>query len=60
LVAKLERARDYRDYAAQLLRSCERATSDPQRAVLADLAATYHRLAEQLEEMHRLGDSPEG
>jgi hypothetical protein len=50
----LERAAEYRAQAAEMLRLSERHSDEKQRVVLLDLAATYHRLAEQLEEMHRL------
>lgn len=50
----LERAADYRAQAAEIMRLCERHCDENQRVLLLDLATTYHRLAEQLEEMHRL------
>jgi hypothetical protein len=50
----LERAAEYRAQAAQIMRLSERHWDAKQRVVLLDLAGTYHRLAEQLEEMHRL------
>ena len=53
----LDRAADYRAQAAELLRLSERQVDDRQRITFLELAATYHRLAEQLEEMHRL-DGP--
>jgi len=52
----LERAADYRAQAAELLRLSERQVDDRQRMTFLELAATYHRLAEQLEEMHRLDE----
>ena len=55
---ELERAAEYRAQAAEVLRLAERRADDTQRLTLIDLAAVYHRLAEQLEEMHRLADKP--
>ena len=49
----LERAAEYRAQATEMLRLSERHLDEKQRVVLLDLARTYHRLAEQLEEMHR-------
>ena len=48
----LERAAEYRAQAKQIMRLSERHWDEKQRVVLMDLATTYHRLAEQLEEMH--------
>ena len=55
---QLERAADYRAQAAELLRLSERQVDAQQRITFLELAATYHRLAEQLEEMHRLDGEP--
>ena len=52
----LERAADYRAQAAELLRLSERQVSEQQRITFLELAGTYHRLAEQLEEMQRLDE----
>jgi len=52
----LERAADYRAQAAELLRLSERQVDERQRMTFLELAATYHRLAEQLEEMQRLDE----
>jgi hypothetical protein len=60
LSAELERARQYRDQAAELLRLSERVTPPEQRRTLIDLASTYHRMAEQLEEIYRLDIKPAG
>ena len=57
---ELERARQYRDQAAELLRLSERVTEPDQRRTLVDLASTYHRMAEQLEEIYRLDIKPVG
>jgi exonuclease VII small subunit len=51
---ELERAIEYRARAEELLRQCERHTQERKRAVLLDLAATYHRMANQIEEAFRL------
>ena len=60
LSAELDRARQYRDQAAELLRLSERVTEPDQRRTLVDLASTYHRMAEQLEEIYRLDIKPVG
>ena len=57
---ELERARQYRDQAAELLRLSERVTEPDQLRTLVDLASTYHRMAEQLEEIYRLDIKPVG
>ena len=41
-----------------MLRLSERHWDAKQRVVLLDLATTYYRLAEQLEEIHRLDIKP--
>ena len=51
---ELERAIQYRARAEELLRQCERQTQQRKRAVLLDLAATYHLMANQIEEVLRL------
>ena len=58
--AELDRARQYRDQAAELLRLSERVTEPDQRRTLVDLASTYHRMAEQIEEIYRLDIRPMG
>jgi hypothetical protein len=58
LSKNLERAAEYRAQAADLLRASERHWDERQRIALLDLAATYHRMAEQLEEMQRLDVKP--
>ena len=55
---ELERARVYREQAGHLLNVSNRMLDERQRTLLLDLAATYHRLAEQLEEIHRLDIKP--
>jgi hypothetical protein len=60
LSTELERARQYRDQAAELLRLSERVTEPEQRRTLIDLASTYHRMAEQIEEIYRLDIKPAG
>ena len=50
----LERARDYRERAAALLRLIDRPWAERQRTTLLELASLYHRMAEQLEDVHRL------
>jgi hypothetical protein len=60
LSAELDRARQYRDQAAELLRLSDRVTEPDQRRTLVDLASTYHRMAEQLEEIYRLDIKPVG
>jgi hypothetical protein len=60
LSAELERARQYRDQAAELIRLSDRVTEPDQRRTLVDLASTYHRMAEQLEEIYRLDIRPVG
>lgn len=55
---ELDRARQYRDQAVELLRLGERVLDPQQRQVLLELAATYHRMAEQIEEIHRLDMRP--
>jgi hypothetical protein len=60
LSAELERARQYRAQAAELLRLSERVAEPEQRRTLIDLASTYHRMAEQLEEIYRLDIKPAG
>ena len=51
---ELERAIQYRARAEELLRQCEGQTDERKRAVLLDLAATYHHMANQIEEVLRL------
>ena len=51
---ELERAARYRARAEDLLRQSQRHPDERHRAVLLDLAATYHRMANQIEETHRL------
>ena len=58
LTQELERAAQYRQQAAELLLLAERVATDVQRSTLIGLATTYHRMAEQLEEMHRLDIKP--
>jgi hypothetical protein len=58
LSTELDRARQYRDQAVELLRLGERVLDPQQRQVLLELAATYHRMAEQIEEIHRLDMRP--
>jgi hypothetical protein len=60
LGSELERARQYRDQAAELLRLSERIAEADQRRTLVDLASTYHRMAEQIEEIYRLDIRPLG
>ena len=55
---KLERATRYRARAEELLRQHERQTDERRRAVLLDLAVTYHRIAKQIEELDRLDSEP--
>ena len=54
----LERAAQYRAEAVEVLRLVERRKNDRRRMTLLNLAAVYQRLAEQIEEMHRLRDKP--
>jgi hypothetical protein len=56
----LERATKYRTQAASLLRISEKQPDARRRGSMLDLAATYHHLADQLEEIHRMGDQPRG
>ncbi len=51
---ELERALEYRARAEELLRQCERQTDELTREVLLDLTATYHRMANQIEEILRM------
>lgn len=51
---ELERAIQYRTKAEDLLRQSHCHADMRHRAVLLDLAATYHRLAKQIEEIHWL------
>ena len=55
---ELERARQYREQAAELLRLKERSTDTRQQATLIELATLYHRMAEQLEESHQPNIEP--
>ena len=48
---ELERAIQYRARVEELLRQSERQTDERKRAVLLDLAATYYRMASQIEEI---------
>ena len=48
---ELERAIQYRARVEELLRQSERQTDERTRAVLLDLAATYYRMASQIEEI---------
>ena len=51
---ELERAQEYREQAARLLRQVDK-QADPSRSdLLYDMAATYVRMADQIEEIHRL------
>ncbi len=50
----LERAIEYRAKAESLIRQSHCHADKRHRAVLLDLAATYHRLAKQIEEIHWL------
>jgi hypothetical protein len=54
----LERATKYRTQAASLLQIGEKQPDERRRGSMLDLAATYHLLADQLEEIHRMGDRP--
>jgi|SoiMethySBSTD1v2_1073268.scaffolds.fasta_scaffold519582_2 hypothetical protein len=56
----LERATKYRTQALSLSQISERQPDERRRGSMLDLAATYHRLADQLEEIHRMGDQPRG
>jgi hypothetical protein len=58
LAKELERAAQYRQQASELLGLAERVGIDEQRKTLIGLASTYHRMAEQLEKMHRLDVEP--
>jgi len=51
---ELERAIQYRAKAEDLLRQSHCHPDRQHRAALLDLAATYHRLAKQIEEIHWL------
>ena len=55
---ELERAIQYRAKAEHLLSQSHRHPDRRYRAVLLDLAATYHRLAKQIEEFHSLSATP--
>jgi hypothetical protein len=57
---ELERAVQYREQAAEMLRLSERIVEPRGRQTLIDLAATYHRIAAQLEEIDRLDIKPRG
>jgi len=45
----LERAKLYRQRAAELLAHAERTTNEEQKRIMLGIAAAYHRLAEALE-----------
>lgn len=55
---ELERAIQYRAKAEHLLRQSHRHADQRYRAVMLDLAVTYHRLAKQIEEFHWLSARP--
>ena len=55
-----ERAHEYRVQAAELLKRSERQVDPQQRTLMLDMAITYQRMAEQLEEMRRLDVAPLG
>jgi len=58
LSKELERARQYREKAAELLALREKSTDTHQQATLIELATLYHRMAEQLEESRELDIEP--
>jgi hypothetical protein len=51
---ELERAIQYRAKSEALLQQSHRHADRHHRGALLDLAVTYHRLAKQIEEFHRL------
>ncbi len=50
MAIELYRAVQYRHQAAELIKASQRITDSTERAVMLDLATTYHRMAEQIEQ----------
>ena len=55
---ELARAQEYREQAARLLKQVENQLDPSRKDLIFDMAATYIRMANQIEEIHRVDVKP--